>query len=243
MWIRVDPEQVINAFQPNDRIMGCVVTLGERRSEVEGRFLSCEWEVGSYYVRMYVSTPDAPIKLWLHGREWYRWEEDKPEDSVNQLDDVRPDWADFNPGDWINATNKNTGKVFLAQYEDMVDGMLNARMADGPIHFSPQYYSFRKADMEKGKRLHEHVGQIIADQSRLRLRQPDPDRHPDTQAEVETAEAALVKRIERLEDRDLLKARAVIVGKHTYVINEGDHLRVWWEDGRLHTEYVQGVEQ
>lgn len=45
------------------------------------------------------------------------------------------------------------------------------------------------------------------------------------------------------EQAPLLKARAVIVGKQTYVLNEGDHLRVWWEDGHLYTEYIQGVEQ
>lgn len=62
---------------------------------------------------------------------------------------------------------------------------------------------------ERAKKLHEHVGQIIAEQ----------------------------------EQAPLLKARVVIVGKQTYVLNEGDHLRVWWEDGHLYTEYIQGVEQ
>lgn len=77
------------------------------------------------------------------------------------------------------------------------------------------------------------------EQSKLRLNKPDP-----MAAEVEAAEAHLLKRIEKLEQTvPLLKARAVIVGKQTYVLNEGDHLRVWWEDGHLYTEYVQGVEQ
>ncbi len=69
-------------------------------------------------------------------------------------------------------------------------------------------------------------------QARLRLRQPD---------ELEAEYAKLGAELK--EERSLLKARAVIVGKQTYVLNEGDHLRVWWEDGRLHTELVQGVER
>lgn len=33
----------------------------------------------------------------------------------------------------------------------------------------------------------------------------------------------------------------VQVGQQTYVLNEGDHLRVWWEDGHLYTEFIQEV--
>lgn len=74
-------------------------------------------------------------------------------------------------------------------------------------------------------------------QARLRLRKPNPDQDPEVQAEVESAEAALLTRIERLEQT---VQRVVQVGTQQYVINEGDHLRVWWEDGRLHTEFIQG---
>lgn len=86
------------------------------------------------------------------------------------------------------------------------------------------------------------------EQSKLRLNKPHIQpcwcSEDCTVAEVEAAEAHLLKRIEKLEQTvPLLKARAVIVGKQTYVLNEGDHLRVWWEDGHLYTEYVQGVEQ
>lgn len=73
------------------------------------------------------------------------------------------------------------------------------------------------------------------DESRLRLNQPDP-----MAAEVEAAEAHLLKRIERLEQQ--LK-HVVQVGKQTYVLNEGDHLRVWWEDGNLYTEFIQEVQK
>jgi len=36
------------------------------------------------------------------------------------------------------------------------------------------------------------------------------------------------------------KCAAVVVGNQTYNLKPGDHLRVWWEDGALWSELVQG---
>lgn len=74
------------------------------------------------------------------------------------------------------------------------------------------------------------------DQSKLRLNRPNPDRHPNTQAEVEEAESALVQRVAKLE---ATLSSTVIVGHQAYDLKPGDHLRVWWEDGALWSELVQ----
>jgi hypothetical protein len=72
-------------------------------------------------------------------------------------------------------------------------------------------------------------------EARLRLRKPD-----EMAAEVEAAEAHLIRRIERLEDQ---LNSTVIVGRHAFKLTPGDHLRVWWEDGALWSELVQGDER
>lgn len=35
----------------------------------------------------------------------------------------------------------------------------------------------------------------------------------------------------------------VQVGHQTYVLGPGDHLRVWWEDGHLWSEFIQEVQK
>lgn len=87
------------------------------------------------------------------------------------------------------------------------------------------------------------------DESKLRLNKPDPDRHPDTQAEVEAAEAALRDRISNLEQgyiylaEEMSKRHTARIGTHRYTLREGEHLRAWVEDGRLYTELVQENKQ
>lgn len=70
-------------------------------------------------------------------------------------------------------------------------------------------------------------------QTRLRLNKPDK-----MAREVEEAEVALMKRISEKTTRC-----DVQVGRQTYVLNPGDHLRVWWEDGHLWSEFIQGEEK
>jgi hypothetical protein len=36
-----------------------------------------------------------------------------------------------------------------------------------------------------------------------------------------------------------VKVARVVVGRQLYALQPGDHLRVWWEDGTLHSELVQ----
>jgi hypothetical protein len=171
MWVEQrDP----TLYQVGQRI---AVVYDQNSEKMEGTFDRIHHNPGGGYTVFFTTTDDRAMSA-SDMRKFYRWVEDKPEDSVNQLD-------------------------------------------------------------------------VHVDQSALRLRKPDP-----TAAEVEAAEAALVERIERLERGVRLhahvgevianqqppakKAAAVVVGSELFTIREGEHMRVWWEDGRLHTEHVQG---
>lgn len=144
MWVE---EKDLLSFNEGDPI---AVVYDQNPEKVEGTFHSTSND--GLYVRF--TTTDGRELGASHLRRFYRWEEDKPEDSVNQLD----------------------------------------------VHVDQS-----KLRLRKGVKLHAHVGEIIANQQ------------PPTK-----------------------RAACVVVGSELFTIREGEHMRVWWEDGRLHTEHVQG---
>lgn len=81
----------------------------------------------------------------------------------------------------------------------------------------------------RGRKFYKWVEDKPVDESKLRLNKPDPL----LEADVAVAADILERRVEKTTRCD------VQVGRHTYVLEPGDHLRVWWEDGALWSELVQ----
>ncbi len=159
MWVKVPNEEVKN-LKPDTKVRVMI----PHSPDYTGTVLKVE-HTGKggndpapedVYVRLVLSGHTEPVSLYAFAnRKWYRWVEDEPSDSVNQLD---------------------------------VDQS-----------------ALRLRNPERAKKLHAHVGEIIKEQ-----------------------------------ENPPLKAYVRVNGTSTYAVQEGEHLRVWWEDGRLHTEYVQG---
>lgn len=155
MWVEVEHDDVATSFKPHDRIR---VDCGEEGGTFEGYFLEVRGNGGhpnDRCVRLDRTGELADHALTLYlwpSRTFYKWVEDQPTDSVNQLD-------------------------------------------------------------------------VHVDHSRLRLNKP-----PEFKCEHGA----------KVVDCAVERTRCdVKVGRHTYVLEPGDHLRVWWEDGALWSELVQ----
>lgn len=150
MWVEVEHDDVATSFKPHDRIR---VDCGEGGT-FEGYFLEVRDNGGhpndrSVRLDRTGELADHALTFYLWpSRTFYKWVEDQPTDSVNQLD-------------------------------------------------------------------------VHVDHSRLRLNKPPTKVNPVGVIEQQTTRCD------------------VQVGRHTYVLEPGDHLRVWWEDGALWSELVQ----
>lgn len=135
----------------------------------------------------------------------------------------------FSNGDTIAAVNRGSG----ARYEGNVHRAdnsivyINLHDENATTQFSSYYYKFYGWSTS---------GKPAVDESKIRLHAPisKPCICGDETCQEDECPAHPGVRHEKTTRCD------VQVGNQTYVLSPGDHLRVWWEDGALWSELVQG---
>lgn len=175
---------------------------------------------------------------------------------------VEVEWRDLRSSlkkdDKVRVDIKNSGQSYRGRVVDILSGKvlgdtylkLIQKNSDYPIclYVLPgrKFYRWKE---DKPDDVHNQLDDVKpkiqwVDQSELRLRKPHVQpcwgkccNDPDTKAEVEEAEAALVKRIEK--DKQVPE---ILIGDVVVDLKPGHHLRVWWEGDVLYTEVAQGKE-
>lgn len=92
------------------------------------------------------------------------------------------------------------------------------------------YYWVEDKPTDSHNQLDVHV-----DQSKLRLNKPAAD----LSERGKRLHDHVGKLIEEQKGESRRQVASVVVGRQMYALHEGDHLRVWWEDGALWSELVQ----